>query len=227
MYLCFRSMSVLSGGSLTSQSSRRSAQSLYKWKKKWSQESRNRSDTRSPTPLLSQSKLDQSHNTSLLSQSHTGHLSNLISQTAARSEVNTSLFSDDEDEEEWMQAICSDQVSRCYPIHKSLVREKFHTFQFCRVNWLLYLSYYSIVHHKILWAWGHIPLMLLVFGVWKEASYRGGHLVEPSGNWPPSPVITVCILFDLVIIAEIEPEWVWRALHWYGYERCFRWVRLQ
>lgn len=134
MYLCFRSMSVLSGGSLTSQSSRRSAQSLYKWKKKWSQESRNRSDTRSPTPLLSQSKLDQSHNTSLLSQSHTGHLSNLISQTAARSEVNTSLFSDDEDEEEWMQAICSDQVSRCYPIHKSLVHEKFHTFQFCRVK---------------------------------------------------------------------------------------------
>ena len=99
-------MSVLSGVSFTSQSSRRSASSLYKWNKKWSQESRaDKSDTRSPTPLLSQSRLVHTTNLSHHSQSPIGQLSQHVNQSQ-----NSSMFSDDEDDEDWIQDVCSEQV---------------------------------------------------------------------------------------------------------------------
>lgn len=122
---------MLSGSSITSQGSRRSRSSLYKWSKKWSQGSNltdSKLDTRSPTPILSQSRLytsqsptgsqkdSQSQQISQSSNQSSNRLSQEISASSASlsqksSQYNTSLFSDEGDADDWLDDVCSQQVT--------------------------------------------------------------------------------------------------------------------
>ena len=131
-------MSVLSGSSFTSQGSRRSRSSLYKWNKRWSQTSAPadaKLDTRSPTPILSQRRLsgDSARQSQYISEDDGNTTPRETSQEIAMtpsqksSVYNSSLFSDDGDDDDWLDDICSNQVR-------------------CSASWTLLTTGYKVLH---------------------------------------------------------------------------------